>query len=63
MNRIKKRFIKALPDVSLMIVSGLSFRASLLLGLLTVLVWTAIGIMNHPDTAIIIDGKKRKQVN
>ncbi|MHC5215631.1 hypothetical protein ACYSNR_03120 [Enterococcus sp. LJL128] len=60
---MKKKIIKALPDVALMVVSGLSFRASLLLGLLTVVVWATIGITNDLNKTTEGNSRKRKIIN
>ncbi|WP_321382708.1 hypothetical protein [uncultured Enterococcus sp.] len=59
---MKQKIIHVLPDVALMSLLGLSFRASLLLGFLSVVVWTVVAITNKPNK-IKVNGKERKIIN
>ncbi|MBP1045295.1 hypothetical protein I6N96_03330 [Enterococcus sp. BWM-S5] len=59
---MKKKIIRALPDIALMVLLGFSFRTSIWLGFLTVIVWAAIGFTNKP-TKIYVNEKERKIIN
>lgn len=59
---MKQKIVHILPDVALMTLLGLSFRASLLLGFLSVIVWATVAITNKSEK-IKVNGKKRKIIN
>ncbi|MBL1226584.1 hypothetical protein [Enterococcus sp. BWR-S5] len=59
---MKRKMIRILQDVALMSLLGLSFRASLSLGFLSVVIWVAVGITNEPKK-IKVNGKERKIIN
>lgn len=59
---MKRKMIRVLQDVALMSLLGLSFRASLSLGFLSVIIWAAVGITNEP-MKIKVKGKERKIIN